>query len=156
VQATEVLAVWRACRAAGIEIWIDGGWCVDALLGRQTREHDDLDIAVRRRDAARLRESLAVLDYALDPDGATEANFVLRRHDGDAAVDVHVVDGIGYPPDSFTGIGVIDGEHVRCVSPERMFQFKTAYPPAAKDVADVRALCERFGFPVPAAYHVEV
>ena len=30
----------------GLEIYLDGGWAVDAVLGEQTRPHDDLDIAM--------------------------------------------------------------------------------------------------------------
>ncbi|WP_428847678.1 nucleotidyltransferase domain-containing protein [Nocardia tengchongensis] len=37
MRADDVLAVHRACARAGLTIWIDGGWCVDALLGEQTR-----------------------------------------------------------------------------------------------------------------------
>lgn len=29
---------------AGITYWIDGGWGVDILAGRQTRDHRDMDI----------------------------------------------------------------------------------------------------------------
>ena len=31
-----------------IKIWVDGGWCVDAHLGQQTRPHEDLDIAIQQ------------------------------------------------------------------------------------------------------------
>ncbi|OXM59092.1 nucleotidyltransferase domain-containing protein, partial [Amycolatopsis vastitatis] len=75
METAEVLEVVRECRAAGIEIWIDGGWCVDALLGRWTRDQNDLDIAVGRQEVSRLRECLAVLGYAAgNRDGATEWN----------------------------------------------------------------------------------
>jgi hypothetical protein len=30
----------------GIDVWLNGGWGVDALLGHQTREHEDLDITI--------------------------------------------------------------------------------------------------------------
>src|SRR5580700_6903255 len=30
----------------GLEVYVDGGWAVDALLGHQTRAHLDLDIAI--------------------------------------------------------------------------------------------------------------
>lgn len=161
VEAAEVLEVWRELRAVGIEVWIDGGWCVDALLGWQTRDHGDLDIAVRRRDVGRLRVCLAAIDYAVENgEDATEWNFVMKRGNN-GLVDVHVFEfdedgnhvyGIDYPNDSFSGVGVIGGEQVLCINPERMFQFKTAYPPAAKDRLDVQALSERFGFNLPAGY----
>ena len=41
----------------GITVWVDGGWGVDALLGRQTRPHSDLDIALRHSDIPKLRAS---------------------------------------------------------------------------------------------------
>ncbi|WP_423201786.1 nucleotidyltransferase domain-containing protein [Edaphobacter modestus] len=31
--------MYRRLGSSGIEIWIDGGWGVDALLGHQTRVH---------------------------------------------------------------------------------------------------------------------
>jgi hypothetical protein len=40
----------------------------------------------------------------------------------------------------------IDGIKVACVAPEWMFRFKTAYTPTAKDIADVAALANHFGF----------
>jgi len=36
--------------AAGIRVWLDGGWAVDACLGSQTRRHGDLDIVIEERD----------------------------------------------------------------------------------------------------------
>jgi lincosamide nucleotidyltransferase A/C/D/E len=30
--------------STGIEVWLDGGWAVDALLGEQTGPHKDVDI----------------------------------------------------------------------------------------------------------------
>ena len=36
-----------------------GGWGVDALLGRQTRPHHDLDVLVSVDDLGRLRDLLA-------------------------------------------------------------------------------------------------
>lgn len=50
--------------AAGIRVWVDGGWGVDALVGRQTRHHDDLaDLADawENRDCAITHEQLLEL-----------------------------------------------------------------------------------------------
>ena len=35
-----------------------GGWAIDLFLGRQTRKHDDLEIAIPRDDFARVRAAL--------------------------------------------------------------------------------------------------
>ncbi len=45
----KVLNLYNWFQENGITIWIDGGWCVDALLNFQTRKHDDLDIAISRK-----------------------------------------------------------------------------------------------------------
>ena len=37
MDAAGVIAVVRALDAAGIVVWLDGGWGVDALLGAQSR-----------------------------------------------------------------------------------------------------------------------
>ena len=43
---------------AGFDLWIGGGWGVDALVGHQTRPHDDLgvvlpDVAKPKRPAGK-------------------------------------------------------------------------------------------------------
>ena len=43
--ATEAPAVLDILERAGIEVWVDGGWGIDALLGLETRAHRDLDLA---------------------------------------------------------------------------------------------------------------
>ena len=40
----QMLAVLEAVRAVGCRFWLEGGWGVDALVGRQTRPHRDVDI----------------------------------------------------------------------------------------------------------------
>lgn len=161
VHADEVLAIYSDLAAENVPVWIDGGWCVDALLGKQTREHADLDIAVAREHAQRLKELFARWGYVLQPrQDATDWNYVVAVGSG-GTVDVHVFEfddqgnntyGIEYPKDSLTGTGVIAGQQVRCISAEWMFRFKTAYTPKDKDLEDVRALGERYGFEVPATH----
>lgn len=61
--APDVISLYRELRTSGIEIWIDGGWSVDALLGKQLRNHKDLDIAVEWKNVPLLREVLAFREY---------------------------------------------------------------------------------------------
>ena len=44
-------------------ICIDGGWGVDALLGRQTRLHEDLDLVIRRQDKPAFMDRLGALGF---------------------------------------------------------------------------------------------
>ena len=50
VEQHEVLALYRLLADHHIEVWLDGGWGIDALVGEQTRPHADLDIAVTHDD----------------------------------------------------------------------------------------------------------
>jgi lincosamide nucleotidyltransferase A/C/D/E len=58
MNAPSVLELCRRLTGLGIPIWLDGGWGVDALLGEQTRPHDDLDIVVEEKHLLGLRELL--------------------------------------------------------------------------------------------------
>ena len=150
----------------GIHVWLDGGWAVDACLGSQTRAHADLDIVIEERDVAAAVGALRARGYVPVPRDDTRAwNFVL----GDVAgrqVDFHVIvldahgrgiygpveNGNSYPAEALRGKGRIDGRAVECITPEWLVRFHTGYPVDETDWADVSALCERFGIPVPSDY----
>jgi lincosamide nucleotidyltransferase A/C/D/E len=159
MEAAQVVSLLDVLRAAGVRAWVDGGWCVDALLGEATRAHADLDLAASRADAPALRACLAREGFRA-AEGATESVFVLAHPDG-RRVDVHLFEygpggenawGVAYPFGSLTGSGRIAGRDVACVAAEWMFRFKTAYPPAAKDREDVARLAARFGFALPPSH----
>jgi lincosamide nucleotidyltransferase A/C/D/E len=59
MEAGDVLRVYDRLEDLGIESWIEGGWDLDALLERQTRPHEDLDLVVRVADVPRLLDALA-------------------------------------------------------------------------------------------------
>ena len=56
--AEDVVSLCKQLDELGIEMRIDGGWGVDALLGEQTRSHGDLDIALEYRFVPKVREYL--------------------------------------------------------------------------------------------------
>ncbi len=166
ISASDVLAVVRRLEAAGIAAWLDGGWGVDALLGAETRPHDDLDlVAVVTRAAA--VAALGSLGFALTVD-EWPVRFVLADPT-DRRVDFHPItfdtDGGGlqqqpsgppfrYPPEGFSGTGTIAGETVRCLTPDVQLLCHAGYEPDANDRHDVRLLCTRFGLPLPERYRV--
>jgi len=145
----------------GLEIYVDGGWAVDALLGAQTRPHDDLDIAMPHAQVPRLRVLLGTRGYREQPrDDSWACNFVLADASG-RRLDVHSytldaagrsVGGVPYSGDQLTGRGVIGGYPVRCIDPAWLVKFHTGYEPDDDDWHDVRLLCERFDLSIPDAY----
>jgi Aminoglycoside-2''-adenylyltransferase len=42
--------------------WIAGGWAIDLFLGRQTREHEDIDVQILRRDQQVIRALFGAWD----------------------------------------------------------------------------------------------
>lgn len=72
-----------------IDTVVDGGWGVDALLGEQTRPHEDLDIAIPHKSVPKLRKLLTDRGYKDIPrDDTRDCNFVLGDEFGNF-VDVH-------------------------------------------------------------------
>ncbi len=158
-----VVAFCTALAERGVIIWLDGGWAVDALLNEQTRPHSDLDITIQKADLPVMHQLLADWGYTAVPrDDTRPHNFVLGDDEGHL-IDVHVIvldeDGNGlygdddlYPAEALTGIGVVEGKNVDCISPAWLVKFHSGYPPRAIDFHDVRALCAKFGLELPEAY----
>lgn len=139
-----------------------GGWGIDALLDKQTRPHNDLDIAINHKDKPKLRKLLEERGYKdVERDDTSDWNFVLS--DGGREVDVHTflfddkgnnIYGTAYPKESLTGTGNIRGKPVNCIAPEWVVRFhaEATYKPETKDIQDVNAICEKFGLQVPQNY----
>jgi lincosamide nucleotidyltransferase A/C/D/E len=144
-----------------IDVVLDGGWGVDALLGEQSRVHADLDIVIAYDDVPRLRVLLEHLGYADVPRPDTrEVNFVMGDEQGHL-IDIHTYTldrlnhpehGLDYPLKSLNGVGSILGNPVRCIDLENMVKFHTGYTLDENDYHDVKALCQRFGIPLPVEY----
>lgn len=171
MQAEDVLKLYKLFEENGIEVWIDGGWGIDALLGKQTRPHNDLDIAIDDKDKPRLRKLLEERGYKqslpsddgkdVPRDDRSDWNFVLR--DEEREVDVHTfsfddkgnnVYGTAYPKESLTGKGTINGTTVKCIPPEWVVKFhaEARYEPKEKDIKDIQAICDKSGLKLPENY----
>ena len=161
MKSADVVELIQLMEQYGIEVYIDGGWGVDALLGAQTRPHSDLDIALPHKYVPQLRKLLATRGYEeLPRNDARDCNFVLGDAKGHE-LDVHSytfdddgknVQGIAYMPEHLTGTGSIGGYSVKCISPQWMVKFHSGYELNENDYRDVLALCRRFGFSLPAEY----
>jgi len=166
MEASDVLELYNALQKQGVEIWIDGGWGVDALLEKQTRPHQDLDIAIQQKHVEKLVELLAARGYQeIKLEIRRPHNFVLADNHR-REIDIHVIvldehgngiygppeNGEMYPADALAGIGSITGQTVKCISPEWTIKFHSGYELKEKDYKDVSALCEKFGIELPVEY----
>ncbi len=65
VTSEDVVDLYSGLLARGVQLWVDGGWGIDALLGRQTRPHKDLDAIVAFGDLPALARFLGGRGFAL-------------------------------------------------------------------------------------------
>jgi hypothetical protein len=59
--------------------WIAGGWALDLFLGRQFREHGDLDVGVLRRDSPQLLAALSNWEIFEAQNGVFRRRPQIRR-----------------------------------------------------------------------------
>ena len=168
MNAQDVLALYDLLRHEGIKCWIVGGWGIDALLGRESRPHKDLDILVLVEDLDSFFVLLEGHGYSLkllwpgenlwltaERTGASvdrPTAFVLADSGGHE-VDVHVMefDAAGGPiplwqtdrvftADALTGEGYINGRAVSCMSVAMQLAAHTGYDLPVSHRQDVQAL----------------
>jgi lincosamide nucleotidyltransferase A/C/D/E len=152
VKEHEVAALLGVLAGRRIRVWTAGGWAVDAVVGRQTRAHDDLDLAV---DADQLEELVSLLEELGFSETADQlpSRVELTAQDG-RRVDVHPVlfaaDGTGfqagltgpgfpYSADAFVQ-GTIAGQVVPCLSVQQQLQFRAGYELRDVDRHDLELL----------------
>ena len=163
---SRVLQLLDIAADVDVQVWLDGGWGVDALLCEQHRDHEDIDLVVRMDDIERLQAALAPHGFAV-ADDCLPTRLVLKGMDGEQ-VDVHPVtfdrDGCGwqaqaapdgtdclYPADQFTH-GLIAGRSVPCLGPVVQLEHHSGYAPRPHDVDDMRRLTARFDLSMPTGY----
>jgi lincosamide nucleotidyltransferase A/C/D/E len=160
--AEDVVEIIGWLSAIGADVWLDGGWGVDALIGEQTREHKDLDLIVRDSHEPLMREVLGNHGFT-EKEGSVPQSFVLADRPG-REVDVHPVtfddrgdahllsdDGepFDHPARAFAAAGIVLGQRVACLSAEaQMSNHAWGYTPSDTDFHDMRLLHERLGTPL--------
>ncbi len=165
MRARDVREIVHHLHDAGVRVWLDGGWGVDALIGHQTRDHDDLDLVIPLGESGPARRTLTALGFELVEDEPTLC-FVARDA-GDRRVDVHTVtfddeggalqrQGDGtfwrYLPEGFSGLGRVDGSEIACLSAEVQILCHLNYEPDETDRRDMELLAGSRGITLPRPY----
>jgi lincosamide nucleotidyltransferase A/C/D/E len=105
---SQVLALLDLVEAAGVQAWVAGGWGVDALAGRQTRRHYDLDLLIGddHGDLAQVAHALTQAGFQLAESeqnpGLAMPSRHFWRHDSGYSVEVLPV-ALREPPFSWAG-----------------------------------------------------
>ncbi|WP_207930576.1 nucleotidyltransferase domain-containing protein [Streptomyces hainanensis] len=156
--ADDVVSILDLLRSARVDVWTGGGWGVDALVGRQTRPHRDLDLMHRADQEPAVVAALTGAGFVETLDWRP-VRFVLADAPG-REIDLHPLvfgpDGSAaqaspdpgrpfhYPASCFV-TGVIRGVTVPCLSPEQQVHFHQGYPPTDRDRHDMAQLRRAFG-----------
>jgi len=171
VSTEDALNLYRRLSDNGVQVWLSGGWGIDALLGRQTRPHKDLDAILLLDDMIRMKEILCNDGYVLkelwsenrwvvDGQGNRTATAFVLQDGENHEFDVHAISlddrGNGVPAweevagfiftqADLAGNGTIAGFHVKCISPEMQVYCHTGYELPEGQLRDLELLHEKFG-----------
>lgn len=144
------------------DIMIGGGWGIDAIVGFNTRKHNDIDIVVEQKYHQAACEALAAGGFELLPNNG-RPNFVqMWANQEGELVDLYtfVFNAKGeyvmgeeiYPVDMFDCGGFIGGKVVRCTQPQYQLRYHCGYVRRAEDAFDVHTLCSHLDLPYPDDY----
>jgi lincosamide nucleotidyltransferase A/C/D/E len=149
--AEEILGVLSA---AGVRWWLAGGWGVDALVGRQTRRHKDLDVVVGRADLDAAVAALAARGFRPVPEdypgayrhipGTMLPDRELVQDPAARTVDLHPVDVERWPaligvPDAFA-TGSLGAGPMPCLSLAAQVVVHQGFEPADEHLANMRRI----------------
>jgi hypothetical protein len=142
-------------RQAHIRFWLRGGWALDFLIGRVTRDHGDIDLVARFRQRSRIRHLLEANGYRVVR-LADLASIHFSKHGQDIAVAFIWTDEMArtvtpgrefWPWPPFPNrVRVLEGIACRTMSAEALLEEKTHYerysgrPLRPKDVESIVAL----------------
>jgi lincosamide nucleotidyltransferase A/C/D/E len=135
-------------------VWVGGGWGVDALVGRQTRAHGDVDLAVDAAALPAVVELLGGLGFETTEDWLP-VRIEMAHPDG-RRVDLHPVtfaadssgiqpglDGLVFTyPAGCTTTGHIGGRTVTCLTAAQQLTFRQGFTWRDVDYHDVALLQE--------------
>lgn len=148
----DLMTVINLMKTSGIPYWIDGGWGVDLLAGKQTRIHRDIDLNF---DAQYLEELLGILlEYGYEVDTDWKPVRVELYSDKLGYLDIHPFilneDGTSKQADldggwyefekDYFGTAIFEGKAVPCISLKGQKIFHSGYELRDKDKHDISIL----------------
>lgn len=165
ISGKDVVALVGLLKRERLAYWIAGGWGIDALLGRVTRDHHDLDLHIDLNQVEDVTSLLEALGYTTSIDQSPIR--IEMTHPSGKVVDLHPLrigsDGSGHGPMfdggswsiSSAGLnahGSIEGVTVACVSVAEQIRDHCEFEPRTIDRDDMGLLAREFGISLPSPY----
>ena len=159
----DLMKVIELFENTGITYWLDGGWGVDILAGKQTRIHRDIDINFDAQHTEKLLNVLLNLGYKIDTDwkpvrielysdelGYLDIHpFVLNEDGTSKQADL---EGGWYEFEKdYFGSAFFEGKTIPCISLKGQRVFHSGYELRDKDKHDISILESLSKYPFSAA-----
>ena len=162
VSITDAKQILRFAINAEIKAFLDGGWGVDALLGYQTRVHNDIDIFVEKKDYQNFIQIMKDNNFYEIKMEYTTSSHTVWEDIKKRIVDLHcfeytddsgiLYEGVCFPSKTFSGKGRIEDIEVSCIEPYSQVMFHLGYEFDENDAHDVKLLCETLHIEIPNEY----
>ncbi len=159
VRESDAVEIILLFRSKGIQIYLDGGWGVDALVGFESRCHNDIDIFIEKQDKECSIKLLKDTGYSETVMEYTTPEHTVWRDENARIIDFHifsrnsegdfVFESETFPKEIFTSIGRIGHLEVDCITPEWQVRFHSGYKLDDNDIKDVLLLCDKFNLALP-------
>lgn len=152
VSKTDLFEVLDLIESMQIAYWLDGGWGVDVLVGKQTREHRDVDLDFDSRYTDQLLTALEADGYEITTDQRPVR--IELYHTGRSYLDIHPfvlgehgtarqadLKGGWYEFEAdFFGKAEFSGRWIPCISLKGQRIFHSGYEPRTVDLHDIKLL----------------
>jgi len=152
VTQDDLLKVIKIMDASDIRYWLDGGWGVDVLAGKQSREHRDVDIDFDATHTKKLLELLKYHGYEIETDQAPARIELYSEQLG--YIDVHPFvlndDGTSKQADlaggwyefeaDYFGNAIFENKNIPCISVKGQKIFHSGYELREVDKHDIEII----------------
>ncbi len=148
----DLMTIINLLENANIKYWIDGGWGVDILAGKQTRNHRDIDVNFDAQYTEKLLNLLFEYGYKIDTDwkpvrielysekyGYLDIHPFILNEDG-TSKQADLEGGFYEFEKDFFSNAIFEGKTIPCISLKGQKIFHSGYELRDKDKQDIAVL----------------
>ena len=148
----DLMTIINLLENANIKYWIDGGWGVDILAGKQTRNHRDIDVNFDAQHTEKLLNLLFEYGYKIDTDwkpvrielysekyGYLDIHPFILNEDG-TSKQADLEGGFYEFEKDFFSNAIFEGKTITCISLKGQKIFHSGYELRDKDKQDIAVL----------------
>lgn len=148
----DLMTIINLLEDSNIKYWIDGGWGVDILAGKQTRNHRDIDVDFDVQHTEELLKILLKYGYEVDTDwkpvrielysekyGYLDIHPFILNEDG-TSKQADLEGGFYEFEKDFFSNAIFEGKTIPCISLKGQKIFHSGYELRDKDKQDISVL----------------